>query len=58
MEPLLTLAISHFGEVLYLCGMTQASLSVTLRQSDGPPEVSAGCGETTASMFPVPYYSI
>lgn len=31
MKPLLILAISHLGHVLYLCGMTQASLSVTLR---------------------------
>lgn len=31
MKPLLILAISHLGDVLYLCGMTQASLSVTLR---------------------------
>lgn len=31
MKPLLILAISHLGDVLYLCGTTQASLSVTLR---------------------------
>lgn len=31
MEPLLILAISHWGDVLYLSGMIQDSLSGTLR---------------------------
>lgn len=34
MTPLHTLVIAHFGEVLYLCGMTQASLDVILRLMD------------------------